>query len=557
MPTMKITDTKKSRSAKGHETEGTSSVVSRRMLLSVSFVEGAAVMVIELLGSKIIAPFYGTSLYVWASVLGVTLIALAFGYYAGGWISQKFKGDIYLYLVIALGAIFTLFAPKIAPSIMMATADFGVRFGSFISVLLFLFPPIACMGMVSPIIIQLINEDKDNAGLSAGTVYAISTVGGILATFLAGFYLIPELGIQLTGLLTGGILLFIAIVGLITRKRKMTALAAVLLFLLILPFDSSKGLKGDGTTTVRYQSSGILGEWTVVDQVVAFDQGLPLSTRQLLLNGVDQTYTEVGNEPVSMWFYPHKLAALAGIKPQGAKALLLGMGGGSIAHNLIQLGFDLDIVELDSRVPDIAENWFAYDPSSANLLIDDARHFIRNTNEEYDLVLLDIVNGEVQPSHVFTKEGLEELKGILKEDALVIVNFQGRFDMEVPALSIGPRSVFKTFESVGYSMFAGKRDEADEKNVSADLLLYGTPGELDFAAAFDKGFRYNDIFTIEKFTIEDFKPITSFSLADAQVMTDDKPNLELLNAPTILDWRKNKIEYTVNGLLNKGLLIYN
>ena len=554
---MKKTNSKKTRDAKGHELEAVSSDLSRRMLLSVSFIEGAAVMVIELLGSKIIAPFYGTSLYVWASVLGVTLMALAFGYYAGGWISQKFKGDFYLYLVIAVGAIFTLLAPKMAPSIMMATAGFGVRLGSFLSVLLFLFPPVACMGMVSPIIIQLINENRDNAGLSAGIVYAISTVGGILATFLAGFYLIPEWGIHLTGLFTGGILMLIAIIGFFTRNRKITAIVAAIVFILMLPFDSAKAMKGDGTTTIRYQSSGILGEWTVVDQVVAIDKGQPLSTRQLLLNGVDQTYTEVGNEPVSMWFYPHKLAALAGIKPQGSKALLLGMGGGSIAHNLIQLGFDLDIVELDSRVPGIAETWFGYDPLSANLLIDDARHFIKNTSEKYDLVLLDIVNGEVQPSHVFTEEGLEELRGILKEDALVIVNFQGRFDMEVPALSVGPRSVVKTFESVGFSMFAANRDAADQKNVSADLLIYGTPGKLDFVAAFQKGFRYNDIFTIEKFTLDDFKPVTGFSLADAQVMTDDKPNLELLNAPTILDWRKNKIEYTVNGLLNKGLLIYN
>jgi predicted membrane-bound spermidine synthase len=557
MSIMKKTDSKKTRDAKGHELEAVSSVFSRRMLLTVSFFEGAAVMVIELLGSKIIAPFYGTSLYVWASVLGVTLMALAFGYYAGGWISQKFKGDFYLYLVIAVGAIFTLLAPKMAPSLMMATAGFGVRLGSFLSVLLFLFPPVACMGMVSPIIIQLINENRDNAGLSAGIVYAISTVGGILATFLAGFYLIPELGIHLTGLFTGGILMLIAVIGFFTRNRKTTAIVAAIVFILMLPFDAAKAMKGDGTTTIRYQSSGILGEWTVVDQVVAIDQGQPLSTRQLLLNGVDQTYTEVGNEPVSMWFYPHKLAALAGIKPQGSKALLLGMGGGSIAHNLIQLGFDLDIVELDNRVPGIAEKWFGYDPSSANLLIDDARHFIKNTPKKYDLVVLDIVNGEVQPSHVFTEEGLGELRKILEKDALVIVNFQGRFDMEVPALSVGPRSVFKTFESVGFSMFAGKRSAEDQKNVSADLLIYGTPGKLDFDAAFQKGFRYNDIFTVEKFTLEDFKAVTGFSLADAQIMTDDKPNLELLNAPTILDWRKNKIEYTVNGLLNKGLLIYN
>lgn len=514
-------------------------------------------MVIELLGAKIIAPFYGTSLYVWASVLGVTLAALATGYYVGGWLSQKYQGEYPLYTILGIGAVLTILAPRIAPTIMTATADLGVRAGSFAAVLLYLFPPVACMGMVSPLITQLINRSKDKAGKSAGTVYAISTVGGILATFLSGFYLIPELGIAATSWLIAGILGVIAVSGLVTQKKLVPALAILLLGAVSYSFTFSYGYTTkDPNVTIQYQSSGILGEWTVVDQVVMIQDGEPLSTRQLLLNGVDQTYTEVGNEPVSMWMYPHRLAALAGIKPAGSRALLLGMGGGSIAHNLIELGFELDIVELDERIPYIAERWFGYDPASANLVIDDARHFMNEANEKYDLIILDLVSGEVQPWHVFTQEGLREMRDVLKDDALVIVNFQGLFDIDEPELSLGPRSVIKTLQSVGYEMFISQPIEG-EQGLADDLLMYGSPGGLDFGQALQQKLRYDDLFPFEEFTGEGFAPVPNLDLQGALVLTDDKPKLELLNAPTILQWRKNKMKFTQEGMLDKGLPIYN
>lgn len=524
----------------------------RNLFLIVSFVEGAAVMIIELLGAKIVAPFYGTSMYVWASVLGVTLIALSSGYFIGGSVSNKYKDKSPLFVVLAVGAILTIIAPRIAPTIMMATTDFGVRIGSLISVSIYLLPPIFCMGMVSPIIIQLINQSQENAGQTAGTIYAISTVGGILATFLAGFVLIPELGIQTTATFTGLVLIIISAIGMLSRKQKTQAALTFGLFVLFVPFVYSKPTS-DPAITIQYQSSGILGEWTVVDHKGFARDGRQVNTRQLLLNGVDQTFTNVGIQPFSVWRYPHKVTALAGIKPAKSKALLLGMGGGSIAYNLIKLGFELDIVELDERIPFIAEQWFGYDPTSSNLIIDDARHYIRNTAQKYDVVILDIVNGEVQPSHMFTQEGLKELKTALNDDALVIVNFQGQLDTDDPTLSRAPRSVIKTFESIGYKMFAVRNES---KSISADLLIYGTPGTLNIKDALSQNLRYNELLSNDHFSAADYAPITGYELGDVDVLTDDKPNLELLNTPTVLNWRKNKIEYTVNGLIKKGVPIY-
>jgi hypothetical protein len=188
-------------------------------------------------------------------------------------------------------------------------------------------------------------------------------------------------------------------------------------------------------------------------------------------------------------------------------------------------------------------------------MIDDARRFIRTSNKKYDLVLLDLVSGEVQPAHVFTQEGLRELRDILADDALVIVNFQGKFDMDQPELSLGPRSVLKTFASLGYDMFVSQRSDGEEQGRSSDLLIYGTPGGLDFKTALQQKLPYDDLFPFEEFTGGNFTPVPSISLQDALVLTDDKPNLELLNAPTILQWRTNKLEF-VTVMLDKGLTIY-
>jgi hypothetical protein len=137
----------------------TSNTVSLRRLpvfiiLLISFIEGGSVMVVELLGAKIIAPYYGTSLYVWSSVLGVTLGALALGYFMGGQISRKYPAEKNLFVVLLFGGFFTVIAPLIAPKILLLTDSLGVRMGSLVSVFLYLFVPITCLGSASPIIIQ-------------------------------------------------------------------------------------------------------------------------------------------------------------------------------------------------------------------------------------------------------------------------------------------------------------------------------------------------------------------------------------------------------------------
>ncbi|MBL4716449.1 MAG: hypothetical protein COC01_04575 [Bacteroidetes bacterium] len=162
----------------------------------VAFIEGGAVMACELLGAKMIAPYYGASLYVWTAVIGVTLGGLTTGYYIGGYLSAKHPNTKLLFLILLISALFMGIMPMTSSGIMEATLSMEIRTGSTISCLVFLFPPLVCFGMVSPMIIRLITTNVKKVGRFAGNVYAISTVGGILATFLFGFYVIPYLGLR-------------------------------------------------------------------------------------------------------------------------------------------------------------------------------------------------------------------------------------------------------------------------------------------------------------------------------------------------------------------------
>ena len=167
----------------------------------VSFLEGAAVMIGELAGAKMIAPFYGNSLYVWTSVLGTTLIGLASGYYLGGIVSKKYNKHKSLSLILCSSAVLFVTMPWLSTFIMETTISLSVSAGSLISSLVFIFPVLMCFGMVSPLIISIVSEHVKEVGNKAGTVYAISTVGGIIMTFVMGFYFIPYAGLKASALL--------------------------------------------------------------------------------------------------------------------------------------------------------------------------------------------------------------------------------------------------------------------------------------------------------------------------------------------------------------------
>jgi MFS family permease len=187
-----------------------------RLLLFAGFISGGAVMSAELISAKIIAAYFGNSLYVWSSVLAITLGGLASGYFAGGYLSLKQNRRMILLITLISVSILMFCMPFISATIMKSTLQTSLKAGILVSCLVFVFPPLFCFGMVSPLIIGIIEQKINDPGRISGIVYSISTLGGILFTFITGYFLIPYFGLKETAYLMGlllGIAFLLALSG--------------------------------------------------------------------------------------------------------------------------------------------------------------------------------------------------------------------------------------------------------------------------------------------------------------------------------------------------------
>lgn len=189
----------------------------KRFLLEITvFVCGAVVMAFEIVGSRMLGPYVGTSAFVWSSIIGIILLSLAVGYYAGGRLSDRFPKPVLLAVIILLAALFMLFTVFIKNILLdfLTDASGNIKLISILASLLLFSPPAVLLGMVSPFAVRLRIHSVTTSGATAGNLYALSTLGSILGTFLAGFVLIPSFTI--TGivvklslaLMVAGILMF-------------------------------------------------------------------------------------------------------------------------------------------------------------------------------------------------------------------------------------------------------------------------------------------------------------------------------------------------------------
>lgn len=194
--------------------------LSKLLLLFVALIEGGSLMAVELLGAKLINPYFGISPYVWAAVLAVTLTGLAFGYLVGGRVSKRNVPARFLWKIILLAALIVFILPQIAGSFLGGLINIQFELGVIIAAFFILALPLFLFGIVSPVIIELITVERSNSGKNAGLVYAISTLGGIFFTFLFGFYLIPYHGVSLSALYIAVLLVVASIVVLFINKKE-------------------------------------------------------------------------------------------------------------------------------------------------------------------------------------------------------------------------------------------------------------------------------------------------------------------------------------------------
>ncbi|MEW5996001.1 MAG: fused MFS/spermidine synthase [Candidatus Micrarchaeota archaeon] len=427
------------------------------------FICGAAVMAVELFGSRLLAPYMGNSIYTWTSLIGVVLGALSLGYWAGGKLADRMaesaefchgevpqnfasyceaiwshreamriaetgnphreamgkqgndwaasrcdrKRETEVLGAIILGAAVSTAA--IVPLSVVAQASFqilGAKYGPLFASMAIFSVPSFLFGMVSPYAIRIRAERMGAVGSTAGNMYAISTAGSISGTMLAGFVLIPAFGVKLLVLWTAAATLGAALLCFPGLKR-----AAAVSLLLILGASMFPAYPEIGGTVYAKDSEYYL--------IRVVDRG---EDRLLLLDMYLNSGEKADSgEPLFDYTYC-SLVALRAV-PEPGNVLFLGLGGGTMPRYFLRnTDAGVDVIEIDPAVVRAAEEYFGLQESERmNVIAGDAREELKGLGK-YDIIYIDAFNSYAVPYHLTTLEAAQEIKGHLGEGGAVVMN---------------------------------------------------------------------------------------------------------------------------------------
>lgn len=395
-----------------------SSVVSTLMLRAAVVIGGASVMVVEILGSRVLAPVFGTTLHVWSALITVTLAALAIGYAWGGRIADKRPGLGTLMTVMGISAGTLLLADLITKPVLSTAYAAGMIVGTFVAALLLFLPTLLLLGMVSPMAVRAA-ADQLHLGRSVGNLYAISTVGSVIGSMAVSLLIIPNLSVHAAIIGTAVALAVVPLWYLLARKRMQQAALLLIALALISVGTAVAGQEAD--REILYKNKGYRVTARVPSSygdLVVSDEG---SVRYLFLNGVQQG-SLIGD--VSFARYAYGLERLASAKGVPKTMLIWGLGAGVYARAMAEAGTQVTVIEIDPMSEKVAREYFGL-PKSVKVIIGDARTETARMKEKFDVIVLDAFSGDSPPFHLLTREAFADLKNCLAPNGLVVANIVG------------------------------------------------------------------------------------------------------------------------------------
>jgi len=416
-----------------------------RYLVFTTFVAGAIIMVLELIGSRVIGPPFGVSLFVWTSLISVALVGLALGYWIGGKLADSIATPAALFNIILIAGAFTFTIPLTKGFIMEHALSLGLRGGSLVSSAALFGPPLFFLGMVAPYTVKLYMKDElERVGKTVGGLYAISTCGSFLGTIFTGFLLIPNLGVNNIIYLSSATLLTITALYWIIFRGKLYAMAAVTVpvALLFIPENLPSVTRPDGTEVrLLINKDSAYGQIKVVDYSYG-DERL----REFLLENMVQGGIEV-NSGLSISKYTYYIEHLANAyKSDASRALVIGLGSGIIPGRfLAHYGITTDVVEINRDVVETAERYFSYDTGAHDTFIQDGRTFLKRDGSPYDIIVLDAFSGDTPPGHLISLEAFAMMSKRLSDDGVLLINFVGTNREEDSGV---PASLYRTLGEV-------------------------------------------------------------------------------------------------------------
>ncbi len=377
------------------------------------FISGASIMALELLGSRLLAPYYGSTLFVWGSLIGITLTGLSAGYSWGGKKSDTKASYQTFSLLIFIAGSYALLTTLLSADIlkMILVLKIGDMYGPLLSSAVFLLIPTFLLGAVTPFAIKLSAKSLQTIGQTTGNLYSLSTLGSIFGTFATTFMLVPILGVNVILYSISSILIISSVIG-ITKQIKFIAIILIAISI-------------HSAVVVQPPVAGVVFEKdTLYHKILVHDDSVN-NIRTLILDNNFHSAMDLNNPERIVYEYTKffHLGLLFVNEPNNV--LFIG-GGGFSAPKKFFVDYPemiVNVVEIDQEVVNVGSEFFAV-PEDERLKIstNDGRIFLRNTNEKYNIIILDAYDKSYVPFHLMTREFNELVYEHLTEDGVFISN---------------------------------------------------------------------------------------------------------------------------------------
>ncbi|MBC6935695.1 MAG: spermine synthase [Chloroflexi bacterium] len=421
------------------------------------FTGGMTTLAVELSASRLLGNIFGTSNIVWANVIGLILLYLTVGYFIGGRWADRSPHYSTFYRILVWSAFLSALIPLVSRPILttaaaaFAGAQAALTLGSFFSILILFSVPVTLLGCVSPFAIRLALSGIADSGRTAGRIYAVSTLGSLVGTFLPTLFIIPELGTLRTFLLFGGILYVVGFIGLWQQQRRAALrwlwMPLLIGLLTILAPDSPLRPPFPGATLLYEDESAY--NFIQVQEDAAGNRYLYLNEGQ----GIHSQWspdTYADDHRTWSFFLTAPYFNNPPFAPADVEALcIVGLAAGTIArqYTAVYGPIPIDGIEIDPGIIEAGARYFDMNAEAMpNLTVyaQDGRYMLNQLDRSYTVIAIDAYRPPYIPWHLTTVEFFQEARRRLADNGVVAVNV-GRTNTDrrlIDALAATLRAVF-------------------------------------------------------------------------------------------------------------------
>ena len=483
----------------------------------IIFIVNAVYMILELIASRILSPYFGNSSIVWTSVIGIIMLSSSIGNYIGGIIADKEKLKRNVKYILMVSGISVLIIPLMQSTILtwLTSITNNIKIGAVIATIILFFIPSMLVGFLSPIIIKLKMEDLKTAGKTSGKIYAITTLGCIVGNFLGGFYFVPRFGSNEV-LFVLAILLFVLNIFVNEENKKFINKFFVVTIVFCVISCSLFALytyanEEIGEKILEKEIGFYVSYDTEYGRVLIYNfKHEGELVRNMLIDGGNESLTFVDENKCYELFsdYTKHYDLMFEAEREVDDVLMIGGAGFSYPKHYISKfeNKTMDVVEIDGRVIELAKKYFylnklieEYDLEEnkrLNIIEADGRVYLNQNTKKYDAILNDAFAGESPAQTLTTLEAAKKIYASLERNGVYLTNVVGSIEGKNSKFL---KSEVKTLKQVFKNVYVFLCNEPDELDLKQNCMVLATDTELEIDGAIKVEITEEDIILTDNY----------------------------------------------------------